>query len=192
MVHTMYQRALKADFVIYILKNTLNTVAIASSCICTFSLQAQNPTVSTAHDSAITQPLYGSLYLGVQAGLLLSLGTRIRYMHAPRAIPSWYVDAEADVGFWSELRAGAGTFLTKHWYVGTKAGVSFAWETAAYKTIGMEIGYAIPFGNTASSVLLIDCGVAFVLESMQVGPSPPDRPIAIPMNLRFCYQGKMF
>ena len=170
--------------------SVLTLIAVCS--ICSPALYARGASGRLAHDSAIAQPLYGSLYLGVQAGLLLSLGTRIRYMHAPLEVPSWYVDAEADVGFWSELRAGAGTFLNKHWYVGTKAGVSFVWETAAYKTIGMEIGYAIPFGNTASSVLLIDCGVAFVLESMQVGPSPPDRPIAVPMNLRFCYQGKLF
>ncbi|MFN5867118.1 MAG: hypothetical protein ACK45R_09000 [Candidatus Kapaibacterium sp.] len=177
---------------IHTLKSALNAIAIAASCMCTLALQAQNLTASAARDTAITRPLYGNMYFGIQAGVLLSVGARIRYINSTERIPSWYADAEADVGFLSELRAGAGTFLTKHWYVGTKAGYSLAWETAGYKTLGIEIGYAIPFGSTASSVLLIDGGVAFVLGVDQVGPQPPERPVAIPMNIRFCYQGKLF
>lgn len=197
---TMYNLVIHDMDIVHNLKKSLNVVVFAMSCLCALTLHAREYEGSIAADSAIAKPLYGNLYFGIQAGLLLSVGTRMRYVHsaeivpphATETIPSWYADAEVDVGFFSELRIGAGTFLTKHWYVGTKAGYSFVWETAGYKTLGLEIGYAIPFGATASSVLLIDTGVAFVLGVDQVGPQPPARPVAIPMNIRVCYQGKIF
>jgi hypothetical protein len=80
--------------------------------MCTLALKAQTPAGKAARDTTITRPLYGNICFGIQAGVLLSVGARIRYLNSTETIPSWYADAEADVGFLSELRAGAGTFLT--------------------------------------------------------------------------------
>ena len=47
-------------------------------------------------------------------------------------------------------------------------------------------------GAAVSSVLLVDSGVAFVLGVDEVGLQPPERAVAIPMNIQFCCQRKIF
>ncbi|MFM8437061.1 MAG: hypothetical protein ACKOAX_01190 [Candidatus Kapaibacterium sp.] len=142
-------------------------------------------------EKSAVSPRIGGSYLGPQLGLLGSLGVRFRHIHTDSVGPGLYADAEADVGFWNELRVGAGTYVpNSNVYVGMKAGAAFLFETAGWTLIGMELGLTVPLTESRNWILDIDWGVSYTITAAQAGPSAPRRGF-IPHNIRLCFQGRL-
>lgn len=113
-------------------------------------------------------PRYGGFYFGPQLGVPGILGVRGRYLGTIDNEPTFYIDADISLGFWTGGALGAGVYLTDNAYVGLKAHGGSQFEeqfTCFNRMIGAEIGYTWPLTSTHSWLFTIDGGPALMINS---------------------------
>jgi len=93
-------------------------------------------------------------------------GVRGRYLGTIDNEPTFYIDADVSLGFWTGGALGACVYLTDNACVGVKAHDGSQIEeqfTCFNRRIGAEIGYTWPLTSTRSCLFTIEGGPALMI-----------------------------